>query len=349
MTRRGWAYFVAVGVVWGLPYLLIRVSVREISPPLLVFIRTGGASLVLVPLAAARGALVPAIRRWRAVLLYTLAELAVPWVFLFNAERHLPSSLSGLLVAAVPLVAAVVAALTGSDSVDLRRMAGIVVGIAGVGVLVGFSVAGSQLLSLLSMLAVVIGYALGPWVVDHRLRGVPPIGVIAWSVLLCAIGYAPWAMLDLPSKPLSGSVVESAIALTVVCTIIAFLLFFALISEVGAMRATLVTYVNPAVAVVLGVTVLGEPFGPATAIGFVLILGGCYLASRPPRRPSGRPARPARPALRALPARAAGRARTAPPPGADVPAGADARAAGSETAEPASGLGDGGPGAVPAP
>lgn len=281
MTRRGWAYFVAVGVIWGLPYLLIRVSVREISPPLLVFIRTGGASLVLVPLAAARGALVPAIRHWRAVLMYTVAELAVPWVFLFSAERRLPSSLSGLLVAAVPLVAAVLAWLTGSDRVDLRRMTGLVIGIAGVGVLVGFSVAGSQLLSVLSIGAVVVGYALGPWIVDHRLRGVPPMGVIAWSVLLCAVGYAPAAFLELPSKPLSASVIESAVGLTVVCTIIAFLCFFALIAEVGAMRATLVTYVNPAVAVVLGVAALGEPFGAATVVGFVLILGGCYLASRP--------------------------------------------------------------------
>jgi drug/metabolite transporter (DMT)-like permease len=113
---------------------------------------------------------------------------------------------------------------------------------------------------------------------------VPPIGVIAWSVLLCALGYAPAAILNLPSRSLSASVIESAAALTVVCTIVAFVLFFALISEVGAVRATLVTYVNPAVAVILGVAVLGEPFGPATAAGFVLILGGCYLASRPPRR-----------------------------------------------------------------
>jgi drug/metabolite transporter (DMT)-like permease len=287
MTRRGWAYFAAVGIVWGLPYLLIKISVREISPPLLVFIRTGGASLVLMPLAAARGDLVPAIRRWRAVLLFTAAELAVPWVFLFSAERRLPSSLSGLLVAAVPLVAAVLAWLTRSEHVDLRRVAGLAVGVLGVGVLVGFSAAGSHLLSVLSLGAVVFGYALGPWVVDHRLRGVPPIGVIAWAVLFCAVGYAPAALLELPARPLSTSVVGSVVTLTVVCTVVAFLLFFALISEVGAMRATLVTYVNPAVAVVLGVAALGEPFGPGTAAGFVLILGGCYLASRSPRRGTG--------------------------------------------------------------
>ncbi len=284
MTRRGWAYLLAVGVVWGLPYLLIRVSVREISPALLVFIRTGGAALVLVPLAAARGALVPVIRRWRAVLVYTVAELAMPWLFLFDAERRLPSSLSGLLVAAVPLVAAVLAWVTGSDRVDRRRLAGLVIGIAGVGVLVGFSVSGGQLLSVLSLGAVVVGYALGPWIVDHRLRGVPPLGVIAWSVLLCAVGYAPAALTELPSRPLSAPVIESALGLTFVCTILGFLLFFALIAEVGAMRATLVTYLNPPVAVVLGVVALGEPFGPATAVGFVLILGGCFLASRQPGR-----------------------------------------------------------------
>lgn len=281
MTRRGWVLFVALGVLWGLPYLLIKVSVREISPPLLVFIRTGGASLVLVPLAAATGSLLPALRRWRPLVLYTLCELAVPWVLLTNAEKRLPSSLAGLLVAAVPLVAAVLAFATGSDRVDLRRMAGLVLGVAGVAALVGFDVAGSQLLSVASVGVVVVGYATGPWIVAHRLDGVPPTGIIAWSVLLCAVLYSPALAFARPARPLAASVIESAAALTVVCTVAAFIIFFALIAEVGAMRATLITYVNPAVAVVLGVTVLGEPFGVATGFGFVLILAGCFLATRP--------------------------------------------------------------------
>lgn len=283
MTRRGWAYFLAVGVIWGLPYLLIKISVREFSPPLVVFIRTAGASVVLVPLAAARGALVPAIRRWRAVLLYTCVELAIPWVLLTNAERRLPSSLTGLLIAAVPLVAALIAWMTGSDRIDLRRFAGLLLGIGGVALLVGFDVAGSQLLAVLSLFVVAAGYATGPWVVAHRLEGVPPLGVIAWSLLFCAIGYAPAAALSLPTRPVSASVAWSAAGLTVGCTIVAFLLFFALIGEVGALRATLITYVNPAVAVLLGVTVLGEHFAATTGLGFVCILGGCFLASRPLR------------------------------------------------------------------
>jgi drug/metabolite transporter (DMT)-like permease len=290
MTRRGWAYFVAVGVIWGLPYLLIRVAVREISPPLLVFIRTGGAAVVLVPLAAAKGALLPALREWRALLLYTIVELAVPWVLLSNAERRLPSSLTGLLVASVPLFAAVLAWATGSDRVDLRRLSGLVLGLGGVGLLVGFGVAGSQVLSVLSVFVVAAGYATGPWIVAHRLADVPPLGVIAWSLLFCAIGYAPAAALSLPARTLSSSVIASAAGLTIVCTIAAFLLFFALIAEVGALRATLITYVNPAVAVLLGVTVLGEHFGATSALGFVCILGGCFLASRPLARIPATPA-----------------------------------------------------------
>jgi len=292
MTRRGWAYFIAVGVIWGLPYLLIKVSVREISPPLLVFIRTGGAALVLVPLAAARGDLIPALRRWRAVLVYTCVELAIPWVLLTNAERHLPSSFTGLMIAAVPLAAAVLAWATGSDRVDLRRLAGLLLGLAGVGLLVGFEVAGSQLLAVLSLLVVAVGYASGPWVVAHRLQGVPPLGVVACSLCFCALGYAPIAAFALPDHALTSPVIASAVGLTLVCTIVAFLAFFALIGEVGALRATLITYVNPAVAVVLGVAVLGEKFGVGTAFGFVFILGGCALASRPLRRPPpGSPAR----------------------------------------------------------
>ena len=292
MTRRGWVLFVALGVLWGLPYLLIKVSVREISPPLLVFIRTGGAAVVLVPVAAASGSLRPALRRSRPLALYTLCELAIPWVLLSNAERRLPSSLAGLLVAAVPLVAAVLAFATGSDRVDLRRLAGLVLGVAGVGALVGFDVAGSQLAAVASMAAVVVGYAVGPWIVAHRLDGVPPLGAIAWSFVICAVLYSPSLAFALPSRPLSASVIESAAALTVLCTVAAFLVAFALIKEVGAMRSTLITYVNPAVAVVLGVAVLGEPFGVATGVGFVLVLAGCFLATRPLGRPTPGPPHP---------------------------------------------------------
>ena len=265
--------------------MLIRISVREVSPPLLVFVRTAGGALVLLPLAALRGELVPVLRRWRPLVAYTCVEIGVPWLLLFSAERRLSSSLAGLLIASVPIAGAVLALCTGSDRLDRRRAAGLVLGLLGVVALVGFDVHGSSLPAALSLAVVAIGYALGPWLLAQRLSGLPGIGVIAASLALCALLYSPAVVLALPTRPLSGSVVASMATLTVVCTAVAFLAFFALVSEVGAMRTTVITYVNPAVAVVLGVSVLGEPFGVGTGVGFALVLTGSFLATRPLRTP----------------------------------------------------------------
>ncbi|MDA8297587.1 MAG: DMT family transporter [Actinomycetota bacterium] len=283
MTRRGWLLFVALGIIWGLPYLLIRVSVREISPELLVFIRTGGAALILVPIAAARGEFGPALQRWRPILLYSAVELAVPWLLLFSAEQRLSSSVSGLLIATVPLFAAMLAWASRSERVDARRLVGLGVGIAGVAAIVGFDVRSSGLLDVFALFVTAFGYALGPWVFARYLAGVPPLGAVALSFAFCAVAYSPSAAVSLPRRALGASIVESIVTLTLVCTIGAFLIFPALIAEIGAMRATLVTYVNPAIAVLLGVIALNEHFGVATGIGFALILGGCVLASRPVR------------------------------------------------------------------
>jgi drug/metabolite transporter (DMT)-like permease len=280
MTRRGWVLFIALGIIWGLPYLLIKVSVRELSPSFLVFLRTGGGAVILVPLAAVRGQLRPVLKYWRPLVVYTFVEIGVPWVLLFHAEQRLSSSLSGLLIAAVPLVGALLAWLTGSDHLDPTRMIGLAVGFAGVALLVGFAVGRSNLWAAASIGGVVVGYALGPWVIARHLSQAPPLGVLAGSFVLCAVAYAPVAAFEVPSHGVSASVIESVVTLTVVCSVVAFLVFFALIGEVGAYRATVITYVNTAVAVLLGVGVLGERFGVATGAGFLLILVGCFFATR---------------------------------------------------------------------
>ncbi len=290
MTRRGLILFISLGVIWGLPYLLIKVSVREVSPALLVFVRTGGGTLILLPIAATRRSLRGLVRHWRPIIAYTVAEICIPWVLLFNAERKLSSSLAGLLIAAVPLVGALLAVLTGSDRLDARRSVGLLIGFAGVAALVGFAVGRSDIWAAASLGAVVVGYALGPWILARYLSDLPPLGVVAASLLIAAIIYAPVASFQLPSHRLSGSVIASVVVLTVVCTAVAFVVFFALIGEVGAYRATIITYLNPAVAVLLGVTVLGEHFGVATAVGFGLILTGCFFATRSTRpSPPGQP------------------------------------------------------------
>ena len=251
----------------------------------------GGGALLLAPFAVRRGALGPLLARWKALVALALVELAVPWFFLFNAEKKITSSLAGLLVAAVPIAGAIIARLTGTDRLDGRRAAGLVLGVAGVGALVGFDVGGSDLLSAASILFVIVGYALGPWILARYLSDLPGPRVITASLALCAVMYAPVAFIQRPQHALSANVLASMAGLTVVCTAVAFVAFFALIGEVGPMRSTVVTYVNPAVAVLLGVTVLGEPFGAATAVGFVLVLAGLVLGHPslarllPPPRP----------------------------------------------------------------
>ena len=287
MTRRGWILFIALGIIWGVPYLFIRVAVREVSPGLLVLIRTGGGALLLIPVAAARAELLPVLRRWRPLVVYTVVEIGVPWLLLFNAERHLSSSLAGLLIATVPLIAAVLASATRTDRIDKRRLAGLICGLAGVGVLVGFDVGRSDAWAALSVAVVASGYALGPWILSRHLATLPGIGVMAGSLTLCALVYLPVGLVALPAHPLEASVAWSVVALTLVCTAVAFPVFFALVNEVGAMRTTVITYLNPAVALLLGVAVLGEHFGVSTGVGFALIITGCYLATRPVSRQAG--------------------------------------------------------------
>jgi drug/metabolite transporter (DMT)-like permease len=268
-------------VIWGLPYLLIKVSVRHLEPATLVFFRTAIGALILTPIALARGGLRPLFARWRWLAVYTVVELAIPWVLLSTAEQRLPSSLSGLLVAAVPLVGAAAAWSLGShDPLGGRGLAGLLVGLAGVGALVGFDVSGGDAGSVALVAVVVVGYAMGPIVLDRRLGDLPGLGVVAASLVLCAAAYAPFALTHLPAQVPPARVTAAVVVLGVVCTALAFVLFFHLIAEIGPVRATVITYVNPAVAVVLGVAFLHEHFGVGTAIGFALILIGSSLATR---------------------------------------------------------------------
>ncbi|MHB8718965.1 MAG: DMT family transporter [Candidatus Dormibacteria bacterium] len=287
MSRRAWLLFTAMGVIWGIPYLLIKISVGVLSPPTLVFCRTAIGGLLLLPLALAHGDIRPVLRRWRWMLVYTVVELAVPWLLLSEAETQLSSSLSGLLVAAVPLVGAAIATVLRSDDrLDSRRGLGLVVGFAGVGALVGLDLSHTSLVAFLEVGVVVVGYALGPVIISRRLDGVPATGVAATSLALTALIYAPPGLTHLPATWPPLGVVLSVLALGAVCTALAFVLFFALIAAVGPIRATVITYVNPAVALILGVVVLGERLTLGAGAGFVLVLTGMILATRRPTSPA---------------------------------------------------------------
>jgi drug/metabolite transporter (DMT)-like permease len=269
-------------VLWGIPYLMIRVAVRELSPASLVLIRTGVSALILLPLALGRGEVRRVLRRWRALLVFSAVEIAVPWICLASAERRVTSSLAGLLIAGVPLVAVAIAATTGArQRPGPVTLGGLALGFGGVAAVLGLDLEGANAFGLAELGIVAVCYAVGPALLTAFLADLPSLGVIAVSLALCAIAYVPVAAFSLPSEVPSGEVIASVAGLSVVCTALAFVVFFALIAEIGPVRGTVFTYVNPAVAALLGVLVLDEPFTSGMGVGFVLVLAGSYLATRP--------------------------------------------------------------------
>jgi drug/metabolite transporter (DMT)-like permease len=270
-----------MSVIWGCPYLLIRIAVREVPPATLIFLRTAPAALVLLPLAVHRRALGGLVSRWRWLLAFTLAELAVPWLFVGRAEIHLTSSVTGLLIASVPLVGAVLYRVLGYDHFSVRRIVGLLVGFAGVTAVVGVDLRGADLGPVIEVLIPAVGYAVGPLIISRKLDDLPGIGVITASLAIASVLYAPYAVTHLPTS-VSLEVVGAVVGLALVCTALAFVLFFELIVEVGPARSTVITYVNPAVAILLGVLVLGEPLTWGIVLGFPLILVGSWLATAPP-------------------------------------------------------------------
>jgi drug/metabolite transporter (DMT)-like permease len=271
-----------MGVIWGIPYLLIKVADGGVSVPVLVCTRVALGSLLLLP-AAIRGGHLPALKgnlRWLAA--FTALEIIGPFALLSNAERHLPSSTSGLLVAAVPIFSALLAWLTrGGDRLTPVRWAGLAVGLGGVALLAGPGAGRGSAVPVLEVLGTALGYSIGPLIANRKLSHLPPVAVNTVCLGAAALVYAPFAALTFPRHVPSVQVLLSLAGLGVICTAAAFLVFFRLIAEVGPARATVITYVNPAVAVALGVLVLGEHLTAAVGVSFVLILGGSVLATRP--------------------------------------------------------------------
>ncbi len=295
MTRKGWLLFAALSVIWGIPYLLIKIAVADTDPLIVAFGRTLVAALLLLPIALYRRALMPVFRRWKWLLLYTVVEMSGPWLLLGHAETRLNSSTAGLLLAVVPMIAAILLTLMGQDHLGRRRIMGLTIGFAGVGCLVGLDLTFNDLFSVGEVMLVAVGYAIGPIIINRRLADLPPIGVIAASLIVAAALYAPFAALNRPAQ-IGASAVWSILGLAVICTAVAFLVFFALIAEAGPARATVITYINPAVAIGLGVLLLGEPFTGGTALGFALVIIGSVLAtSRSRQAAAPTPIRPAVP------------------------------------------------------
>ncbi|MEU1431339.1 DMT family transporter [Nocardia sp. NPDC005746] len=284
MSKRGWLLFLGMGVIWGVPYAMIRVAVGEFDPVFVAFGRTLLGALVLLPVALFTKVLWPVFREWRWVLVYTLVEITGPWLLIGHAETRLTSSTVGLLIAAVPLIAIVITTRLGHEGLDPRRILGLVIGFAGVTALVGLDIDMSNLGALAAIGVSVIGYALGPIIIDRKLKELPPIGVVTASLVFAATLYLPFTLWRMPSHFPAGAT-WSVVGLGLLCTALAFVVFFALIGEVGPSRATVITYINPAVALLIGVSLLKEPLTAGMAIGFPLVILGSILGTARAKRP----------------------------------------------------------------
>lgn len=291
MTARGWFLFSLMGVIWGIPYLMIKVAVDTVSPATVVFVRCALGAALLLPFALRQPGLARTVRtHWRPLLAFACIEIIGPWFTLTDAERHLSSSTAGLLIAGVPIVGVALARFFGShERLGIRRLTGLALGLAGVGVLTAPHLTGGDARSLAEVLLTVIGYATAPLIAARHLKDVPSLHLTAPCLALAALVYAPAAAATWPSETPSASVLAALAGLGVICTAVAFVAFLELIKEAGPTRATVITYVNPAVAVAAGALFLDERLTATIAVAFTLILAGSVLAT------AAAPARPGRP------------------------------------------------------
>ncbi|MBS2965199.1 DMT family transporter [Actinocrinis puniceicyclus] len=280
MSRRGWLLFALMSVIWGIPYLFIKIALEGVSAPFLVLSRTAIGAAILLPIALRRGMVRPALRAWRPLLAFAVLEIGGPWLLLNDAEQHISSSLAGLLIAAVPLVGTLVTWRLGDHSaLDPRRLLGLLIGMCGVAAVVGLDVGSASPLRMGEVLLVAVGYAVAPIIADRRLKEVPTLAVISLSLTGVALAYVPAAIVTSPHAWPHANVIGAILTLGLVCTAAAFLLFFRLIAEAGPVRSMVITFINPAVAVLLGMAVLDERFTAGVAVGFPLVLLGSWLST----------------------------------------------------------------------
>jgi len=266
-------------VIWGVPYLFIRIALDAGVPPgFIAWARVVLGAALLMPFALRRGALHGLWQyRWP-IAAYAACEIAAPFTLISIGERYIASSLTAILIASMPLFVALLAVrLSPADKPTGLRLLGLVIGLGGVVALLGVDVAGrrEELFGAALVLVATLGYAAAPIIVSRRLADLDPLGPVAASLTLSAVALLP-AVVASPPHAIPASALWAIAVLGVVCTAAGLVVFFQLIAEAGPSRASVITYINPLVAVLLGVVVLDEHLGPMSIVGLALILGGSW-------------------------------------------------------------------------
>ena len=281
MSLRGWALFAAMSVAWGVPYLFIKIAVDDgLSPGFVAWSRVALGALVLLPVALRSGALRGLPLRW--LVAFAITEICIPFPLIGFGETRVSSSLAAILIASLPLMVTFLALrFDRSERPTRTRLLGMLVGLCGVAALVGIDIGGtgSELIGAGAILVATMGYACGPLIVNRQLSDADPLGPVTAAMAIASIILLPFGIGDFPSQGPSGEALLAVVVLGLVCSATAFLVFFRLIAEVGPSRATVITYVNPVVALALGVAVLGESITAGAVAGLLLILAGSWLAT----------------------------------------------------------------------
>jgi drug/metabolite transporter (DMT)-like permease len=282
MTWRAWATFATLCAIWGLPYFFIKLALQDLSPVCIAWGRITLGAIVLVPIAWRRGSLQRAFAHKGAITAFAVAELVIPFSLIAMGEQWISSSLAGILIATVPLSVVVIAPLFGvRERIGASRIAGLAIGFCGVIAIVGLDTGHGPMLwaGVVCIMISVVGYAIGPLVVQRYLSDVDELGAVAASLVVASILLLPLAVWSAPDHVPSALSLSAVAALGIACTALALYLYFYLINEAGAARASVVAYINPAVAALIGVLVLHEPFGFAAGAGLAMILFGSWLAT----------------------------------------------------------------------
>jgi len=287
MNRKAALLFVAASVIWGSSFLLIRVAVRDISPAALVFARTVLGAAFLVPIAIRTRAFRGLRRKVPAVVALTMLNMCLPIFLTAWAEQHISSSATGILIATDPLFTALLALwLFRAEAVTRGQLAGLVLGFAGVVALLGLDFS-TQIVALLGAGAVLLsagGYAASALLYRRWLPNAPALGVSTLMMLCSCVVFALPAAADLPHQMPGMTSLLALVTLGIVNTGLLSWVYFALVRQAGAAVTSLITYVVPVVALVLGVSLLDETLTIGAVVGLVLIASGTWLATST-RRP----------------------------------------------------------------
>lgn len=282
MPRRAWTLLLVLASVWGASYLFIKIGLEDLSPALVVFLRTALAGLILLPIALSRGAFGGLRGLAGPLVVLAAVQVAGPFLLISVGEQEISSSLTGILVASAPIFTALLAPFVDHDERSGGwRAVGVATGILGVGLLLGVDVGGdgAALVGALFVVLASVGYAIGGFYLKRRFAEAQPIGIVTLTMLVSAALSLPWAAVTAPDATIAVGSLAAIAALGVLGTGLAFVIFYTLIAEVGPARASIVAYIAPLFAVVYGVVLLDESFGVGTFAGLALIVAGSWLAA----------------------------------------------------------------------